>query len=334
MNPRKIYSRARISRGIGRRRRAIPTSFAALAAAALLLTACAGPGYDAGESLRIAGGVKAGVYYSYGEQLAGRLHEQLGMDVEVSETEGSVDNLRRVAHGEAAIGFAQGDTAADAISGTGAFDTPLQIDAIARVYDEYVQVVVPAGSSAHSLADLAGHRVSLGAEGSGVQVIATKLLTASGIAPADIDNPALGLDASIKAMREGKLDGFFWVGGLPTPSIESLAGTRALRLIAIDAKTLDQMNAEQAVYRLAEIPPGTYGADDTTETLTVPNYLITSASADEDLIADITRTLFASRESIMQSVPAAAFLDRRQAIFTTPLDLHPGAEKYYRDSRR
>lgn len=315
-----------------------PVGLAEVLGAALLvlfgLVACVGSPYATGEPRSIAGGGTAGVYYDYAGRLADALHGELGLDITAAETHGSVDNLLRVGSGEALLGFAQGDTAADAIAGTGGFDEPLPIRAIARVYDEYVHVVVPADSDAERIRDLTGRTISLGAENSGVQVIATRVLEASAVPLDGIDNPALGLDASIEAMRRGDIDGFFWVGGLPTPGIERLASAMRIRLLPIDASTVEQVNAGHAgVYRLAEFPVGIYGIETPSATMTVPNYLITQVDAPDDLIREVTRVLFESRAAIAQRVAAAEFLDRRQAIFTGPMQLHPGAAEYYVSSR-
>lgn len=312
-----------------------------VAAAALLLTGalglsgCVGPSSLGDRSLQIAGGGTAGVYYSYGNELATALQEERGLDITVAETHGSVDNLFRVGAGVALVGFAQGDTAADAIAGTGAFSRPLPVQAIARVYDEYVHIVVPADSDIERISDLAGHRVSLGAPDSGVQVIATRVLDSSNVPLDQIENPELGLDASIEALQQGEIDGFFWVGGLPTPGIVALGEQTPIRLLPISVNTVERVNAGHAgVYRIADFPVGTYGVETPTATMTVPNYLITSKETPEDVVYDVTRTLFEQRPAIARRVAAAEFLDRRQAIFTGPMDLHDGAVRYYREARR
>lgn len=296
---------------------------------------CGAPAESADQEYRIAGGGTTGVYYSYGDQLAGALRDGLDIDISVAETEGSVDNLLRVGSGDALLGFAQGDAAADAIAGAGAFDEPLTVQAVGRVYDEYVHIVVPEGSDVRRIADLAGRRVSLGAENSGVQVIATRVLDASGVDIDEIDNPSLGPDASIEALLEGEIDGFFWVGGLPTPGVEQLAEAMPIRLLPIGPGTVEQVNAGHAgVYGLSDFPVGTYGIETPIETMTVPNYLIVAEEAPPDLVHDVTRVLFESRSAITAVVPAAQFLDRRQAIFTAPVELHPGAARYYVETRR
>ncbi|WP_209706867.1 TAXI family TRAP transporter solute-binding subunit [Leucobacter exalbidus] len=299
------------------------------------LVGCTPTGGSTNDSYTIAGGGKSGVYYNYGDQLAIQAQRALGLDIEVTQTEGSVDNILRVSSGEALVGFSQGDTAADAIAGTGAFSAPQPIAAVARVYDEYVHVVVPADSQIHQISDLAGHTVSLGAANSGVQVIANRVLAAAGVEPSEVPGPALGLDASLVRLRTGQIEAFFWVGGLPTPGIERLAEEMPIRLLPLKPDTVEQVNASHAgVYRTADFPAGAYGVDIETPTMTVPNYLIASADAPPQLIREVLGVLFESQATISDKVRAAAFLDRRQAIFTEPMPLHPGAAKYYIDERR
>ena len=282
----------------------------------------------------IASGGATGVYYAYGSHLAAELSQAQGITMVAQETAGSVDNLLRVSSGEALIGFAQGDAAADAVSGTGAFDDPLEVQALARLYDEYVQVVVRGDSDVEDIPDLAGRTISLGAENSGVNVIATRVLDAAGVDIASIRNPQLDLSASIAAMERGEIDGFFWVGGLPTPGITELSETSSVRLLPIAQEWVDEVNARYSdAYRPADMPAGTYGLEDSAPTMAVPNYLVTAASTPDDVVRDILAGLFDARLRIAGEVPTAALLDRRSAIFTGPVPLHPGAIDYYRDQR-
>ena len=302
--------------------------------AVLLATACAPPQPPwAQRPIRLAGGSATGVYYDYGQRLAETLSADIDADVRFLETNGSVDNLRRIGAGDAELGFAQSDVVADAVSGTGEFDDPLPIRAVARLYDEYVHVVVRADSVVRSISDLAGRRVSLGARGSGVSVVAKRVLAASGIETTAVDDRQLGLDASIAALDASRIDAFFWVGGLPTPGIERLAADREIRLLSIDAEAVERAGlAHPGVYRPAEFPVGAYGSDQPTIAMTVPNYLVGSAEVPDALIREVLKILFASRVRIARDVPAAALLDRRLAIFTDPIPLHPGAIEYYREA--
>ena len=322
-------------------RRSVPTRTPVRALALLLclccalaLAACAPAGREwADKKQAIAGGGATGVYYAYGEQFARVLSARLGATFTAQRTNGSVDNLMRIGTGDAVLGFAQGDAVADAVAGTGAFHERIPIVAVARLYDEYVHIVVRAGSDLHDVRDLAGRAVSLGARGSGVDLVARRILGAADVDPAGIRNPELGLEASIGALRRGEIDGFFWVGGLPTPGIATLAADTPIRLLSIPPTVVDAVNAAHAgAYRQADFPVGAYGIDASTVTMTVPNYLVTRADAPEGLIHDATAVLFEQRAEIARGAPAAALLDRRQAIFTDPIALHAGAVRYYRET--
>ncbi|MBS1905772.1 MAG: TAXI family TRAP transporter solute-binding subunit [Actinobacteria bacterium] len=281
----------------------------------------------------IAGGGATGVYYAYGQQFATALTSRLGVRFSAQQTNGSVDNLERVGSGRAVLGFAQGDAVADAVAGTGAFPEAIPVVAVARLYDEYVHIVVRAGSDVHDLADLAGRAISLGARGSGVELVARRILAAADVDVSSMRNSEQGLEGSIAALRKGEIDGFFWVGGLPTPGIATLAADTPIRLLSIPPAVVDAVNAAHAgAYRQADFPIGGYGIDTSTVTMTVPNYLVTRADAPEELIHDATAVLFDERATIAKRVPAAALLDRRQAIFTAPIPLHTGAVRYYRET--
>lgn len=287
-----------------------------------------------GETYTITGGGRNGVYDDYGHRLAEAISAERDVRLVAEESAGSVDNLLRVADGRAILGFAQGDAAADAVAGTGPFGERLPIEAVARLYDEYVHVVVRADGQIDEVADLRGLRLSLGAENSGVTVIAGRVLDAAGVRVDEREDAQLGLSDSIAALERGEIDGFFWVGGLPTPGIAALADRMPVRLLPIERAWVTDVNAQYShAYRPADVPPGLYGLDASTPTMAVPNYLVTSSAVSPGIVKDVLGSLFDARSAIAREVPAAALLDRRQAIFTSPVPLHRGAVEFFRERR-
>ena len=314
-----------------------PAAAALLAIAVMLgLSACDPTPTDTpAQPIVIAGGGTTGVYHQYGKRLAEVLSQNLDERFVVAETAGSVDNLLRIGEGEAMLGFAQSDAAANAVEGSGVFDRSLPVKAIARLYDEYVHVVVRRESDIEDLSDLVGRTVSLGAKNSGVNLVAMRVLEAAGVDASSVENRELGPDASIEALRSGQIDAFFWVGGVPTPGLEALSENTPIRLLSIDAETVEILNSKHSgAYRISEFPLGSYGWETPTVTMTVPNYLVVAESAPDEWVRSVTEALFSSRTELAQQVPAAALLDRRQAIFTDPIELHPGAADYYVDTKR
>jgi TRAP transporter TAXI family solute receptor len=285
-------------------------------------------------AVELATGSTQGVYYRYGTALADAVAADLpGVRVRIRSTDGSVENLRRVAAGQSTFAFAAADAAADAVTGRGSFRTRLPVRAVARVYDEYIHLVVRADSPLRSARDLRGRRVSVGQVGSGTGVVASRLLTVLGLDPGrDLTTAHLGIDASVTALRDGDLDAFFWQGGIPTAGVVALAGGTPIRLLPLgdQAAALRRYSPE---YRAAAIPAGTYPGVPPVLTLALPSYIVTRADADPDLVYQLTRELFASRDRIARTLPLAGVLDARAAIETFPAELHPGALRYYRDRK-
>lgn len=288
---------------------------------------------DWDEHVVISGGGMAGIYYGYGAELATAMSERLGVTAEVTETGGSIENLHDLAAGTSMVGFSAADAAADAVAGRPPFEEALPVQAMARVYDDFVHLIVPADSPISAVEDLPGRDVSLGGAGSGTELIANRLLAAAGVDRAEIDNAALGIDGSIEAMRAGKLDGFFWSGGLPTPGVSELADELPIRLIDLGDLVEIVHTEHGGSYRHGVVPRGTYGLDEDVVTMAVPNYLMVRADTSADLVYDLVWTLFDERATIAEHAPAAGLLTSVRAIFTEPVELHPGALRYYRDEK-
>jgi TRAP transporter TAXI family solute receptor len=175
--------------------------------------------------------------------------------------------------------------------------------------------------------------VSVGPPGSGTRLIADRLLSVADGRAARLRRVGLGLDESTESLRRERISAFFWSGGLPTPGVDELARDLPLRLLDLD-DLVDSLQARYgAVYRAAAIPSGTYGLARQAATIAVPNLIVARTGADAALIRLVVATLFERRAAIARSVPAAAALDRRAAIETAPVPLHPAALGWFRDTK-
>jgi TRAP transporter TAXI family solute receptor len=316
------------------RRRAVQAVLAVAAAVALLLwwvLPSDGPSYPKGP-VDFATGARNGVYETYGKRLQPYLRTDLpGVRVRLKPSQGSVDNVRRVATGKADFAIAAADAVAD-YHGRGAS----RLRACARLYDDYMQLVVPADSPVRSAKDLGGLRVGVGQPSSGVNLIARRLLEAAGLGePGDVQSRAVGIDRAPELLRQGKLDAFFWSGGLPTKAVSDLAETTDVKLVQLGdlVARLHAEGDESAYYRQAVMPADAYPmiqGGRAVQTIAVANLLITTDRTDIGLVDRFTRTVIDSRDRIGQEVHAAQLVDLRTAVFTDPLPLHAGAERYYR----
>ncbi|GAA1979076.1 TAXI family TRAP transporter solute-binding subunit [Isoptericola halotolerans] len=282
------------------------------------------------DRLTIATGGTSGIYHGYGQELAEVLTERYGIETEVLATGGSVDNLQLLAAGEADVAFSAADAVADAVDGEGDFDVPVEVHALARVYDDFAHLVVPADSDVEELADLRGLRVSVGAPRSGTSLIAGRVLKAAGVPMSDLRVAELGITESVDALRGGSLDAVFWSGGLKTPGLVELSAEVPLRLVPLDV-VVDQLRREHGPgYRHGVVPQGVYGVTADVGTLAVPNILVAGPGLPDAVAQGLVATLFDARTEIAAQVPSAALLDRSRAIYTDPAELQPGALRYYR----
>jgi hypothetical protein len=287
------------------------------------------PGWQG--QLRIATGGTKGVYYGYGTTIAEELRAaQPELPVTVLPTTGSVENLRLLGSGAADVAFVAVDAAAQALTGGAPFRRPLPVAAIARVYDDYLHLVVPSSAGIDRLEELAGRRVSLGPAGSGTALMAERVLDVAGLPIDALRVQRLGINESVAALQAGTLDAFFWSGGLPTAGVAELAARLPLGLVPLGGQSAPLRRRFGPVYRTAIVPPGVYALTRRVSTIAVANLLVCRADADRSGVRALTEALFAGRDAVARRVPQGEALDERSAIATFPLPLHAGAQEYYR----
>ncbi len=310
---------------------------ACVAAVVATLVACSPNDPPGGEGrLSIATGGSGGVYQVYGGALAALLSDELGDRQTTAETtSASVDNLLLVAGGESDLAFTLADTAIDAVQGREGFDRPLPLRALAVLYPNVTQVVVPADAGIRRIEDLRGRTVSVGAPNSGTEVIALRLLRVAGLDPdADLDGRGLGVGESVAALRDGTIEALFWSGGVPTGAITDLATTDEVRLLDLGRYLPGLRERFGEAYARTRTEEGDYTGVAPTTTIAVPNLLMVREDMEPALAAEITRLLLAGRDRLAEVTPQAELLDARDsARVAAPVRLHPAAERAFAEAR-
>jgi TRAP transporter TAXI family solute receptor len=312
---------------------------AALVTVMTVLTGCggerasdSGDGKDGGR-LSIATGNTTGVYYQLGGGYARLIGQNLpGWTATAEATGASVENIRRVVAGDSDIAFTLADSAADAATGRGSFDSPQPIRALARIYTNYTQVLVRTDAKIRTLADLKGKPVSTGSPNSGTEVIALRLLAAAGLDPdQDVTRQKLSLPETVQAMKDGTVKAMFWSGGLPTSGVTDLTTSLKGGVQFLDlSPQLPRLQAEFGpVYQKATIEPAVYKTPKPVSTIGVPNLLVVKDTMDADLAQKLTALLFEHQADLVKVHPEAGNISRETATTTAPVVLHPGAQKYY-----
>lgn len=284
--------------------------------------------------LTIATGGTGGVYFPLGGELALLLTENIeGVQGSAQETSASVDNMLLIGSGDADIAFVLGDTAADAVEGRGEDFEGGAIDActLGILYSNFTQLVATADAGIASVEDLRGKRVSVGAPGSGTEIIALRILEAAGIDPdADIQRSQLLVDETVAALDDGTIDAGFWSGGLPTGALVEFATGGNLAIVPTAEHTQALVDQYGPFYIEQDIPAGAYdGVDEAVPTIVVPNVLVVNTSMPEDLQRQITEVLFEQKDALVAAHAAAAELDASTAGDVEFMDVCPGAQAYY-----
>jgi TRAP transporter TAXI family solute receptor len=308
---------------------ALSRGIAGLAFAAVSLGAAA-------QNLSIATGGTGGVYYPLGGGMAAVLSKHVpGMQATAEVTGGSVDNLKLIGSGKPYIGLTMVDAALDAYRGEDKFKSgKIGVKTLMVLYPNRMHVVSVEGKGVTKLADLKGKRVSTGSPGSATEVMGFRIIEAAGLdKDKDLKRERLGVAESVNALKDGKIDAFFWVGGLPTAAVTDLANTPNTKIVMVDhAEVVAAMNKKYGnLYIEDTIPAATYkGMPADNKQATVMNILVAHESMDDKTAYAIVKTIFDKREDLIAvHKEAANFKLENQKTGATPIPWHPGALRYF-----
>jgi len=287
-------------------------------------------------SLSIATGGTGGVYYPLGGGLANLLSKYVpGMQATAEVTGGSVDNLKLIATGKPYIAFSMADAGQDAYRGEDKFKgNKVPLRTLMILYPNRMHVVSIEGTGVTTMADLKGKRVSTGSPGSATEVMAFRVIEAAGLdKDRDMTRERLGVAESVNAIKDRKIDAFFWVGGLPTAAVTDLANTPGIKIRMIDhASTVAAMNRKYGqLYVEDVIPKATYrGMDADNRQATVWNILVSHQNLSDQAAYNIVKTIFDKRSDLIAvHKEAENFKLENQKAAASPIPFHPGAAKYF-----
>lgn len=312
------------------------TRRAALGAAALLAAPRLARAADS--QLAIATGTTGGVYYPLGGGLANILSRTIpGMSATVEVTGGSVANCQLLGAGRVGLVFTQVDAAVDAVNGQERFrGRPVKARALAVIYTNRMQAVTTAASGIQSLADMKGKRISTGAPGSATEVMALRLIEAAGL-DRDKDFRArerLSPAESTNAVKDGKLDAYFFVSGVPTSAVTDLAASPGITMRLIDhADLVPKITAKYGpVYFPEVIPAGTYPGQTTdNHQMSVANILAVLDTMPDELVTKIIESTWNGRAELAQvHAEARGFALERQKTAAAGVPWHPAAEAFWK----
>jgi TRAP transporter TAXI family solute receptor len=288
------------------------------------------------KAISIATGGTGGVYYPLGGGLANVLSKEIpGLQATAEVTGGSVDNLKLINSGQSELAFVMADAALDALNGEDKFKgSKVPVRTLMVLYPNQMHVVTIEGTGIDKLADLKGKRVSTGSPGSATEVMAFRVIEAAGLdKDKDMKRERLGVAESVNAIKDRKIDAFFWVGGLPTAAVTDLAATPGVKMKMIDhSEVVDKMNAKHGnLYAASLIKAGVYPSQDKDNKNTVVwNILVANASLPDEMAYKVVKTMIEKKADLVAvHQEAKSFSLDNQIKSNSSIPWHPGAVKYF-----
>jgi hypothetical protein len=300
------------------------------------LALCLVPFAAQAQNYSIATGGTGGVYYPLGGGMAAVFSKHIpGMQATAEVTGGSVANLQLIGTGKPYIALTQADAAIDAVKGQDKFSgKPIPVRTLAVLYPNRMHVVSIEGTGVTKIADLKGKRVSTGSGGSATEVFAFRVIEAAGLdKDKDMKRERLGVAESASALKDRKIDAFFWVGGLPTAAVSDLANSPGVKIRMIDiAHLVPAMTKKHGnIYIKDVIEKSVYkGMETDNQAATVTNLLVVHQNMDDKTAYNIVKAVFDHRDELIRVHKEAENIKlENQKTEASSIPWHPGAIKFF-----
>jgi hypothetical protein len=301
---------------------------------AALAVVLAGPTAQAEQFVNVLTGGTSGVYYPLGVAI-GKIYSDKLPDVktQVQATKASVENLILLQQGRGEIAFALGDSLKAAWEGDeeAGFKSKLtKLRTIGAIYPNYIQIVATAESGIKTLTDLRGKSLSVGAPKSGTELNSRAILAAAGLSYKDIGKVEyLPFAESVDLMKNRQLDATLQSAGLGVASLKDLSTSTDVNVVSVPKDVVDKIGPP---FVSVLIPANTYtGQEKDVPTAAVVNYLVTSSAVSDDLAYQMTKLIFESLPELANAHVAGKDIKLENAAMGSPVPLHPGAIRYYKE---
>ena len=283
--------------------------------------------------LSIATGGTSGTYYPIGGAMAKIISDEVAnTSASAQSTGASVTNTRLISKGEVELAILQNDIASYAFNGQNKFadQAVKNMQGIATLYPEIIQIVVREGTGIEDIKDLAGKKVAVGAPGSGVEANAKQILANFELDYEDIEEDYLSFSEAASRLKDKQIDAAFLTAGVPTAAVMDIAATQDIKLLNFSQEQIDKLNSEYPFLTGVEVPAGTYsGQDKAVKTVALKATLVALKSLDEELVYEITKSIFNNREQLIERHSRAEDIKVETAQDGMTIPLHPGAERYF-----
>ena len=277
-----------------------------------------------------------GAFFQVGSAIGETLNEFKGSnqwEFTAESTKGSQENIRRLERKELDLALANSAISYFAVRGEGAWDKEYPIRSVMTLAPNVALFLTQSNSGIKSLADLKGKRVTVGPAGAGFEYFVGPILEAHGVTYKDFNPLNATQTQAVDLLADGSADAAFLGGAIPTGSITQAATSMDIVFLPFTEAAKKQLIENYLFFRPASIPPNTYRNQDVAyDGLDVGSmHLITAADKPEELVYQLTKTIYEHRESVIARHPAGRAINEKNAVRNTGTPFHPGAIRYYRE---
>lgn len=277
--------------------------------------------------ITIATGGRYGPYFTIASALAEVYSSQLNLNATVQTTGGSVENLRLLEQGKVDLAFVMSDVAFFAYEGREVFqEKHRDLRAISGLYSNYVQIVTLKNSEIHSVKDLAGKRVGVGASNSGVEVNAKMILKGHGLSVNDYDSYFLSYNEAMEQLKIGEIDAAFVTSGLPNGPVAELSKVKEISVVPIHLNEMAEEAQLISYFKAARIPANTYGNEEPIPTISIQNLLLVRKDLGDEVVSKLTSTLYDNLSQLQEAHGAMNQVFSTPSAPVLPIPLHDGAK--------
>ncbi len=296
------------------------------------------PAFSA-EFITIGTGGVTGTYYPTGGAICrqvNKMKKETKIRCSVESTGGSVYNINTIKNGELDFGIAQSDTVYQASNGTGKFEGKkvAKLKSVLAIYPELLALVTRKDSNINSIMDVKGKRINLGNPGSGNEATAMTLFAANDIKKSDLKFAgALKAAEMPDALRDNKIDGYFYMIGHPNANIKDATNSVDTKIVPLDGKAIDGLIKKYPYFAKAQIAEGLYkGVDAPINTFGVKAVLVTSDDVSDKAVYTVVKAILENFDSFKKLHPAYNHITKESLLDGLSAPLHEGAKKYFKEA--
>ncbi len=290
--------------------------------------------------LTIGTGSPGGVYYPMGGGMSVVIQKTVdGVRCAAESTGASVENSRLVGIGDTDMGMVMGSVAYKATMGLKPFDKKYPLVALFQMYPAPEHIVTTKQSGIKTMADLKGKKVSIDVPGSGCSTMAKAMLQEAGFdLEKDLKLANLSQSESVQALKDGVVDACFFNFAYPGSAVMDLAATRDLVLVPVSKEFADRVVKKHPYYLKVTIPKGTYDDVDY-DVLCIgdSNVMVANKDMSDDIAYKVVKAIYSNvhegKYALINIHPIAAQFTPANAV-NSPIALHPGAAKYFKEAMK